>query len=146
MSVVVTDQGFSANTWPENPVSLAVFDAGDETLPAALDLPADTAPETLAGRVDGLAFIRILVSSFADGRGFTLARELRRLGFAGRLRICGPLIADQYAMARRSGCDEVEIPEALAARQPEADWLARADWQGGDYQSTLRARSRASAH
>ena len=145
MSVVVTDQGFSADTWPENPVSLAAFNAAEGARPTALDLPADTAPETLVGRLEGLDFIRILVSSFADGRGFTLARELRRSGFAGRLRICGPLIADQYAMARRSGCDEVEIPEALAARQPEADWLARADWHGGDYQSKLRARSLAAA-
>jgi hypothetical protein len=41
-------------------------------------------------------------------------------------------------MARRSGFDEVEISDDLAARQPEDQWLFRADWQGHDYQSRLR--------
>ena len=49
-------------------------------------------------------------------------------------------------MARRSGFDEVEIDEALAARQPEAQWLARADWRAHDYQARLgRRRDVASA-
>jgi uncharacterized protein (DUF934 family) len=60
------------------------------------------------------------------------------MGYRGRLRAHGPLIADQYAMARRSGFDEVEIPDDLAARQPEDQWLFRADWQNHDYQSQLK--------
>jgi hypothetical protein len=47
------------------------------------------------------------------------------------------VLADQYAMARRAGFDEVEIDDALAARQPEAQWRARADWRAHDYQSRL---------
>ncbi|EKD60550.1 MAG: hypothetical protein ACD_54C00681G0002 [uncultured bacterium] len=42
-------------------------------------------------------------------------------------------------MARRTGFDQVEIPDDLAARQPEAQWTARADWRAHDYQSRLRA-------
>ncbi|MEO0764362.1 MAG: DUF934 domain-containing protein, partial [Pseudomonadota bacterium] len=57
----------------------------------------------------------------------------------GRLRAKGHVIADQYAMARRSGFDEVEIADDLARRQPEAHWLARAEWRAHDYQSRLRA-------
>jgi hypothetical protein len=49
------------------------------------------------------------------------------------------VIADQYAMARRSGFDEVEISDDLAARQPEAQWLRRANWQAHDYQARMRA-------
>ena len=41
-------------------------------------------------------------------------------------------------MARRAGFDEVEIDAALAARQPEDQWVFRADWQAHDYQSRLR--------
>ena len=37
-----------------------------------------------------------------------------------------------------SGFDEVEIADDLAPRQPEAQWLARADWQAPSYQSRLR--------
>ena len=76
--------------------------------------------------------------SSADGRGFTIARRLRLMGYEGRLRAKGYVIADQYAMARRSGFDEVEIPDELAARQPEGQWLARANWQAHDYQNRLR--------
>jgi len=63
---------------------------------------------------------------------------LRLMGYRGRLRAKGHVISDQYAMARRCGFDEIEISEALAARQPEADWLFRANWQKNDYQSRLR--------
>jgi uncharacterized protein (DUF934 family) len=76
--------------------------------------------------------------SFADGRGFTIAAILRRMGYAGRLRAKGHVIADQYAMARRSGFDEVEIDAGLAERQPENQWLARANWQTHNYQARLR--------
>ena len=82
--------------------------------------------------------IRVDFPSFADGRGFTIARRLRLMGFTGRLRAKGHVIADQYAMARRSGFDEVEIDDALAARQPEDQWLARANWKQHDYQARLR--------
>jgi uncharacterized protein (DUF934 family) len=87
---------------------------------------------------DRYQMIRIDFPSFADGRGFSIARALRRKGFTGRLRAKGHVIADQYAMARRSGFDEVEISDDLAARQPEGQWLARADWQAHDYQARLR--------
>jgi uncharacterized protein (DUF934 family) len=60
------------------------------------------------------------------------------MGYAGRLRAAGHVIADQYTMARRSGFDEVEIPDALAARQPEAQWMFRADWRAHDYQARVR--------
>jgi uncharacterized protein (DUF934 family) len=81
--------------------------------------------------------IRIHFPSFADGRGFTLARQLRQMGYTGRLRAYGHVLADQYAMARRSGFDEVAIDDDLAARQPEDQWLARANWQAHDYQARL---------
>jgi phosphoadenosine phosphosulfate reductase len=107
----------------------------DGPLPAALDLGPGDDPAALT--LDGVEIIRIGFPKFADGRGFTLARRLRDLGFTGRLRARG-IIADQYAMARRSGFDEVEIDAALAARQPQDQWLARADWRAHDYRSRLR--------
>ncbi len=60
------------------------------------------------------------------------------MGYDGRLRARGHVLADQYAMARRSGFDEVEISDDLAARQPEDQWLARAGWKEHDYQARLR--------
>ncbi|SER02567.1 DUF934 domain-containing protein [Thalassovita taeanensis] len=135
MSVIVTDTGFGPDTWTADitPLSEAANDA------IALDLPSDTAPETLTDRLPGLQMIRVDFPSFADGRGFTIARRLRLLGYTGRLRARGHVISDQYAMARRSGFDEVEISDDLAARQPHNQWAFRADWQAHDYQSRLRA-------
>jgi uncharacterized protein (DUF934 family) len=122
MSVIVTDQGFS----PDTPADWR-------------DVPPDIDVTALEGQIVGVTAIRIAFPSFSDGRGFTLAARLRRMGFAGRLRAAGHVLADQYAMARRSGFDEVEITDALAARQPEPHWLARANWQGHDYRARLRA-------
>ena len=114
MSVIITDAGFSRDTLalPFQPLS------ANDPLPHGLDLASDTDLTQLDGRLDGVWAIRIDFPSFADGRGFTLARELRRMGFAGHLRARGHVIADQYAMARRSGFDDVEISDDLAARQP----------------------------
>ena len=127
-TVIVRDTGFA----PED-----FFDAFDgET---ALDLASDADVEAVADTFSGLRMIRVDFPSFADGRGFTIARLLRLKGYTGRLRACGHVLADQYAMARRAGFDEVEISADLAARQPEDQWVFRADWQGHDYQSRLRA-------
>jgi uncharacterized protein (DUF934 family) len=131
-TVIVRDTGFATEDWTGGFTPLADSDAGA----TAIDLPADADPDTLT--LEGVQIIRIPFASFADGRGFTLARRLRLRGYTGRLRAAGHVIADQYAMARRAGFDEVEISAALAARQPEDQWLARADWRAHDYQARLR--------
>ena len=135
MSVIVTDEGFSSDNWAGAFVSVGDQPANDV---AALDVASDSDPDALTGYLGAAELIRIDFPSFADGRGFTIARRLRQLGFQGRLRAKGHVLADQYAMARRSGFDEVEIDEDLAARQPADQWRARADWQSHDYQSRLR--------
>ena len=134
MTVIVTDRGFVPDDWTTPFTSLA--EARADT--AALDLPSDTDPASLGGQLDDVAMIRVAFPSFADGRGFTIARQLRLMGYRGRLRAAGHVIADQYAMARRAGFDEVEISDDLAARQPEDQWRFRADWQDHDYQARLR--------
>ena len=140
MTIVVRDDGFHAEDWHEG---FAALDTAQEALQGpnalrALDVAGDTAAEDLQALLAHVAMIRVTFPTFADGRGFTLAHRLRRMGFAGRLRAAGHVLADQYTMARRSGFDEVEIDAAMAVRQPEADWQARANWRAGDYQSRLR--------
>ncbi|MXU64566.1 DUF934 domain-containing protein [Oceanomicrobium pacificus] len=81
--------------------------------------------------------IHIPFPSFADGRGFSLARQLRALGYQGRLRAVGHVIPDQYPMARRCGFDEVEISDDLAKRAPQDQWLARSDWDRTSYQDVV---------
>lgn len=139
MSVIVTDSGFEVEDWTFGFTPLEQLPANDAPPALAIDVPSDADPDGLKGRLDTIDLIRIDFPSFADGRGFTIARALRRMGFAGRLRARGHVIADQYAMARRSGFDEVEIDDDLAARQPQDQWLRRANWTAHDYQARLRA-------
>ena len=134
MTVILTDTGFGTDNWTQGYVP--VTEAANDLV--SLDVPSDIDPATLTDHLTGVQMIRVDFPSFADGRGFTIARQLRLAGYKGRLRAKGHVISDQYAMARRSGFDEVEISDDLAARQPEADWLARADWQAHDYQSRMR--------
>ncbi|MFK7751260.1 MAG: DUF934 domain-containing protein [Sedimentitalea sp.] len=133
MTTLVTDTGFAPDDWNGG---FSPLDTANDV--AALDVAPDADPDQLIARAQNAAIIRIQFPSFADGRGFTLARRLRQAGYTGRLRAAGHVLADQYAMARRSGFDEVEIDAALAARQPEDQWLARADWRQNDYQARLR--------
>ena len=136
MSIIITDNGFSPDTWDRGFTYLADLPANDT--PCCVDIPSDADPAGLAGRIGEIEMIRIDFPSSADGRGFTIARRLRLMGFTGRLRARGHVIADQYAMARRSGFDEIEVDDKLAARQPEDQWLARADWKAHNYQARLR--------
>ena len=135
MTVIITDTGFAANGWTKGfvPVTEAANDV------VSLDVASDTDPAALIDRLAGVEMIRVDFPSFADGRGFTIARQLRLAGYTGRLRAKGHVISDQYAMVRRSGFDEVEISDELAARQPASEWLFRADWQANDYQARMRA-------
>ncbi|KAF0230540.1 MAG: hypothetical protein FD175_1492 [Beijerinckiaceae bacterium] len=88
----------------------------------------------LAPHFDALALIGIAFPAYADGRGFSLAKRLRRDGFTGTLRAIGPLIADQFAYALACGFDEVELPEANAARQPAEHWVKAAAAFSATYQ------------
>ncbi len=137
MTILVTDNGFHTEerAWDfRSPDQLPVDQVG-----LAVELAPDADPTMLSDRLSAIDLIRVRFPEFADGRGFTIARVLRMMGFSGRIRAGGHVIADQYAMARRAGFDEVEIDDELAARQPEEQWLRRADWRSHDYQARLRA-------
>ena len=139
MTILVTDSGFATDDWRDAILEPEAILAGVGGANLGVALPSSADPALLRGVLDTIDLIRVDFPSFSDGRGFTIARRLRLLGYQGRLRASGPLLADQYAMARRAGFDEVEIPDDMAARQTEDQWLARANWREHDYQSRLRA-------
>ena len=98
-----------------------------------------TRAETLAPHLARLSLVAIAFPSFADGRGFSIARRLRRAGFAGTLRAVGPLIADQFAYALACGFDEIELPDAHAERQPFAQWQKAGETISSTYQRGYQA-------
>jgi uncharacterized protein (DUF934 family) len=112
-----------------------------------VEITNDTAPADLEPWLPSLHLIAIAFPKSADGRGFTLAQRLRRMGYKGELRAVGHVIPDQYDMALSCGFDTVEISDALSQRQPEAQWQqARKamSWAyqtgGGGQRSILAAR------
>ena len=140
-NILVCDTGFHEDDWSgeytrwSGASSLSTLTHG-----AALDVENAVPAEDIVPAFARVALIRVAFPSHLDGRGFSLARHLRLLGYRRRLRASGHILADQYAMTRRSGFDEVEIDPALAERQPEEQWLFRANWQTHDYQERLGRR------
>ncbi|MDU0341475.1 DUF934 domain-containing protein [Bosea rubneri] len=124
-------------------------------IPLAL-VPWEALPEALANRAPGqqigvvvpgslaiaeveallpeLALIAVGFPAYSDGRGFSLARRLRRAGFAGRLRASGPLIVDQFAYVLFCGFDEIALPASSAGRQPAEQWQRVLSHVGARYQ------------
>lgn len=139
MSVIVTDavatHGFAPDDW--NAPIVALADIADHK--GAVDLTSTDDPTALIPHFGDLRLIRVAFPAYSDGRGFTIASRLRMLGYTGRLRAHGHVIADEYAMARRVGFDEVEISDEIAERQPADQWAFRANWRDHNYQSRLRA-------
>ena len=139
-SILVQDSGFVANDWTREILDWDVTteSAWEPTQGYGLDIPNTLSADQLVPFFDRVNMFRISFPSFADGRGFSIARHLRLLGYKGRLRAHGHVIAEQYAMARRCGFDEIEISTSLAERQPEDQWLSRADWKDHSYLTRLQ--------
>lgn len=143
MPVIIKDGKFIEDHFLQNgggfiqldELSLSVHDLAPET--TGVDVPSDTMPEALAGLMNSVAAIRIHFPSFADGRGFSIAQRLRRMGFTGLLRAHGHVLADQYPLAIRSGFDEVEILNEQAGRQPQAQWLDALERTSNNYLDRL---------
>ena len=70
--------------------------------------------------------IALVVASFSDGRVFTLARQLRQIGFKGRLEVIGDLLPDQLPMLLEAGVDVLEISAQHARRCDETQWTCKA--------------------
>jgi uncharacterized protein (DUF934 family) len=87
-----------------------------------IHVPNTVKPASLTPLFNEVALISVAFPAFNDGRGFSIARRLRRNVFNGTLRSTGPLIADQYAYAKACGFDEIDLPEGLAARQGDDQW------------------------
>jgi uncharacterized protein (DUF934 family) len=141
MSILVTDRGFGPDDWSGAFLPLDALDEAADPASVGVDLaPADD-PLRLVPWLGRIGMVRVRFPHFADGRGFTIGARLRRLGYAGRLRAQGHVLADQYRHARRAGFDEVEISAELALRQPEEHWRIRLEGLLDTYQTRLRGPS-----
>lgn len=62
----------------------------------------------LNGQVE---LIAVEFPAFTDGRGFSIARLLRRAGYQGQLRAVGDVTRDRLAYLERCGFDALNVPE-----------------------------------
>jgi uncharacterized protein (DUF934 family) len=117
---------------PESGAVIVPLERLPEVLTLALDsglelgvhLPNDTDPATVKPHFGRLSLISVGFPSFSDGRGFSVGRCLRELGYEGRLRATGPVISDQFDYLLACGFDEVSVPDSIAERQPPELWAA----------------------
>jgi phosphoadenylyl-sulfate reductase (thioredoxin) len=103
---------------------------GDE-----VSLSNDVDLEKVGPQLPKLKTILVNFPSYADGRGFSIARQLRKTyGFTGAIIADGPLIPDQYAMALQCGFDAVRLDGKTFSIQTESDWFEAMDAFKGAYQ------------
>jgi uncharacterized protein (DUF934 family) len=70
----------------------------------------DERPETLKGDLDGFAVVAVDFPKFTDGRGYSLAYNLRtRLAYTGELRAIGDVLRDQLFSMQRVGFNAYDV-------------------------------------
>lgn len=75
-----------------------------------VDFSNDRLVDELVPYLGALHLVCLDFPKFADGRGFSLARQIRRqLEFEGELRASGNVLPDQVAFMRQCGLDAFEI-------------------------------------
>ena len=91
-------------------VPLIVWQAQRATLQNRAELgvwlASNERPEELKGEMEKFAVIAVDFPKFADGRGYSIAYNLRaRLGYVGELRAIGDVLRDQMFYMQRVGFD-----------------------------------------
>jgi uncharacterized protein (DUF934 family) len=72
-----------------------------------LVVAANTRVENLAREFSSFERIVVTSSDFNDGRIFSIGRQLRLLGFVGRLTVVGDILPDQFSALISCGFDDV---------------------------------------
>jgi len=120
MSVLVTEQGFRPDDWTGEVHPFDIFWSGQDLPEEALavEFPNDRDPADLEPWLERVALIRVAFPAMSDGRGFSIARRLRDMGYAGRLRAAGPLVARGYPSIGCAPCTTRVMPgeDARAGR------------------------------
>ena len=144
--VIITNKGFGSDDWIGRsviePANILSDNFEKEQLKKAhLKLGNDFQVETLKSFLPYLSAISINFPSEKDGRGFSLARRLRQLGYLGVLRATGHVMVDQYRHATQSGFNQIAISSKLAKRMPEPYWQQQIDGFTPSYQEKLQSGS-----
>jgi uncharacterized protein (DUF934 family) len=83
-----------------------------------------------------LALVILPFPAFVDGRAYSIARQIRQLGYRGELRATGNLLPDQYQFMAQVGFNTFEVSK----RFPLPLWQAAAKQMSLAYQRGLYRR------
>lgn len=85
------------------------FIGREQLLAVTLAADSDLHASGLLPHLEAIAMIAIEFPAFTDGRGFSLATQLRQYGFKGELRAAGAIILYQLSYLKRCGFDAFEL-------------------------------------
>lgn len=77
----------------------------------AVKVEADVDVAQLLSLSERFQEVQVNFPMFADGRGFSIARLLRRAGFTGTIRAVGDVALDRVPFMQRVGFDAIELKE-----------------------------------
>jgi phosphoadenosine phosphosulfate reductase len=90
-------------------------------VPLGLRLDPGEKVDAIANDLGHLSVVAIRFPKFTDGRGYSMARQIRTLGgFTGELRATGDILFDQLQFLSRCGFDAFELSDAATIRLLEA--------------------------
>ncbi len=98
--------------------------------PIGVRLSSAQSPQLIVDALEVFSLIELEFPAFTDGRSYSYAQLLRRLGFAGEIRAVGNVLRDQYLNLKRCGFDALEIKEGETAE----DWGIATDAFSAPYQ------------
>ena len=108
---------------PDEPaVSLDAF--LDQTNAASVRIEAGDDVRRLGPVLDRVRLVEVDFPKFRDGRGFSSARILREMGYAGEIKATGDVLLDLVYFMRRCGFDSF-APDAPLNREDLEASLAR---------------------
>jgi uncharacterized protein (DUF934 family) len=102
-------------TLPQWQATVAHMLSGDLLLGLLVEPGQDLA--TIAPDLARFALVAVAFPKFTDGRGYSLARQLRsHYGFSGELRATGDVLFDQLQLLARCGFDSFDIKNTATIR------------------------------
>ncbi len=96
------------------PVAMADWIAAGESAAVVGDVVGLTTaddPQALVDVLQDIERIDIVFDDINDGRGFSIGRRLREMGFTGEIRATGRILQDQLHYLVRCGFNAFELPE-----------------------------------
>ena len=103
-----------------------VVELSEQAVPRSVSIPAESPIADIDAQQLAQSVLLLEFASFADGRGFSLAKILKRtLPATTQVVATGAILPDQLELAWQCGFDSAIITEELWLRCGPDNWLAQ---------------------